>query len=148
MGSSLSCKCREVWKCTQAWSLLQWRLGYWWRNPSRDPAGWHPKLPWLPWGDCKTFKILTGKKIYCLSSFCQCETPELIFPASPFSLPPARAIAGKHSHVRPENMVEERAERVQAKGWLLLRLPRARAPRIEEKLRLGPWRTESNISPL
>lgn len=44
--------------------------------------------------------------------------------------------------------MEERAGRGQEKGWLPLRLPRARAPKIEGELSLRPERSEGNISPL
>lgn len=34
-------------------------------NPSGDPAGWHPKLPWLPWDCHKIFRTWAGKKTNC-----------------------------------------------------------------------------------
>ena len=66
-------------------------------------------------------------------------------------LPPCSLLqvtAGKCSHACAENIVEGRAGHGQEKGWLPLKLPRARAPKTEGELSLRPERSEGNISPL
>lgn len=52
-------------------------------NPSGDPAGRHPQLPWLTWDLLQDFQNINKTEIQQLPSICPCETPELMFPASP-----------------------------------------------------------------
>lgn len=92
-------------------------------NSSGDPAGRHPQLPCLPWDLLQEFQNINGKEIQQLSSICPCETPELMFPASP-SQSPLQVLADKPSYVCSENKVDGRA------GGVLLRMPGARVAQL------------------